>query len=549
MKTYDSFELSILWQRLTTIADECWSTFRKTAFSPIITEALDIGCEVMDAQGLTLSHATRGMPVFNLVLPNVTRRVLELFAADLSPGDVFITNDPWLCAGHLPDVAVVTPVFRSERLVGFIGSIANVTDIGGSLSRSAAREVYDEGLQIPPMHLKRRGAFVEPLLQIIEQNVRESEAVLGDLHAQVTANAAAANHLLEFMDEYQMVELDSLGGRVRGLSEQAMRTAILAVPDGTYTASDRIELNDEIVELKIRIVVRGDEIDVQFPDCPPQTAQGGTNAALTYTTAHCVYMFQCLLAPDLPSNNGSFRPVRVWAPEGSILNCRRPASVGLRTKTGWHVHPLILKALAAVLPDRVIAPGGGLSWVVLSGDDGQGGGFQEHMVVSGGMGASKHRDGLAACGFPAATAAVPIEVVEARSPVLISRKEYIVDSGGAGRTRGGLGQRVIIERAPGWPGTIRASASLDHDRFAPDGILGGHPGSQSRFGLMNPSGVVAHTRIHQAAIAHDEHRLVIEVAGGGGYGDPAERDPDAAGNDLRDRFVSGRDHAQTEGPT
>ena len=537
MSTYDSFDLSILWQRLTTIADECWSTFRSTAFSPIITDALDIGCEVMDAGGLTLSHATRGMPVFNLVLPNVTQRVLAEFAGDIAPGDVFITNDPWLCAGHLPDVAVVTPVFRHERLVGFIGSIANVTDIGGSLSRAAAQEVYDEGLQIPPMHLKRRGAFVEPLLRIIGSNVREPEAVLGDLHSQVTANASAANHLLEFMDEYGMSEVDSLGARIRDLSEQAMRAAIAELPDGTYTASEPIEVEGERVDLTISIVVQDDEIDVQFPDCPPQTARGGANAALTYTTAHCVYMFQCLLAPDLPSNNGSFRPFRVWAPEGSILNCRRPAAVGLRTRTGWHVHPLILKALAPVLPDRVMAPGGGLSWVVLSGDDGEGGAFQEHMVISGGMGASHRRDGLAACGFPAATATVPVEVIEARSPVLIERKEYVCDSGGAGRQRGGLGQRVVIGRAPGWTGTIRVSASLDHDRFPPDGILGGDSGAPSQFGLLGPDGTPVPMHVHQATL-RGQDRLVVEVAGGGGYGDPAGRSPDAIAADLCAGYIT-----------
>lgn len=546
MTTYDSFELSILWQRLTTIADECWSTFRSTAFSPIITDALDIGCEVMDAGGLTLSHATRGMPVFNLVLPTVTQRVLAEFAGDISPGDVFITNDPWLCAGHLPDVAVVTPVFQRERLVGFVGSIANVTDIGGSLSRAAAQEVYDEGLQIPPMHLKRRGTFVEPLLRIIERNVREPEAVLGDLHSQVTANASAATHLLEFMDEYGMSEVDSLGALIRDASEQAMRAAIAELPDGTYTASEPIEVEGEPADLSISIVVRGEEIEIRFPDCPPQTSRGAANAALTYTTAHCVYMFQCLLAPDLPSNNGSFRPFRVWAPEGSILNCRRPAAVGLRTRTGWHVHPLILKALAPILPDRVMAPGGGLSWVVLSGGDSAGRDFQEHMVISGGMGASRWRDGLAACGFPAATATVPVEVIEARSPVLIERKEYVGDSGGAGRQRGGLGQRVVIAPAPDWPGSIRVSASLDHDRFPPDGILGGAPAAPSRFGLLTPDGTLVPSRVHQATLrGHD--RLVVEVAGGGGYGDPADRSPDAIAADLHAGYITEPASAKVDG--
>lgn len=532
----DAATLEIIWGRLLTIADECWTALRRTAFSPIITEALDIGCEVMDASGNTLSHASRGMPVFNLVLPNVARHFLERFGADwLEDGDVLITNDPWICAGHLPDVAVVTPIFHAGKLFGFVGNIANATDIGGTLARASAREVYEEGLRIPPMKLARRGVVNEDLLAFVRANVRQSDAVVGDLYAQLTANVSAGHRLVEFAQEYGLGSLVPLGDTIRRYSERGMRAAISAVPDGEYRATT---LLDDDVRLNVSLRVAADEIAVTFPDCPPQVAQGGTNVALNYTRAHCVYILKCILAPDIPSNQGAFKPISVWAEPGSILNAKEPASVGLRTKTGWHVHPLILKALAPVLPERVMAPCGFPSWLVLSGYDASGAEFREHMVLSGGLGATAGRDGVSACGYPTTTASVPVEVIETRSPLLVEAKELVGGSGGQGRQRGGLSQRVVVRALPGaGVRSLTLSASQDQSQAPADGLDGAGPGRTSSFVHHDAEGGSHRLETAYVVLRSDAESATLETAGGGGFGDPAQRARQAAERDRAEGYV------------
>ncbi len=534
----DELELQILWQRLIAIADECWSTLRRTAFSPIITDALDIGCEVMDAHGSTLAHATRGMPVFNLVLPNVVRHMLAHFAAgEIEDGDVLITNDPWLCAGHLPDIAVITPVFHGAKLIGFVGNIANAADIGGILARGNAQEIYEEGLQIPPLKLARRGRPNDDLLRMIASNVRESSAVRGDLEAQKTANAAAAAGLMAFLQEYGLDELETLAAAIHGYSERGMRAAIAALPDGVYTASVLADGSADVVRLNIAITIRGDEIAVAFPDCPPQVTQGGINVPFNYTRAHVAYILKCILAPDIPSNEGCFRPITVTAPEGSLLNARFPASVGLRTKIGWHVHPLVLTALAGVCPDRIMAPGGVPSWLVLSGYDRMGQPFRDHLVLSGGLGATARADGRSACGFPTMTATVPVEVIESRSPVLIEAKELIPGSGGEGTHRGGLGQRLVIRAHPAQANRLVLSASLDRIRVPAPGLHGGRPGRRSRFAMRKDGGSETEVETGFAILGGDESTVVVEVSGGGGFGAPEGRDAGLRARDARNGYL------------
>ena len=543
---FDAITLEILWGRLITIADECWSTLRRTAFSPIITEALDIGCEVLDARGHTLSHASRGMPVFNLVIPNVVQHVLaRRGAAWLEPDDVLITNDPWLCAGHLPDIAVVTPVWRRGRILGFVGNIANATDIGGTLARSSAREVYEEGLRIPPMKLARRGVLSEDVVDLVRANVRQPDAVVGDLVAQLTANAAAAQRLVEFADEYGLDDLEALSAAISEHSERAMRTAIADIPDGAYRASTTLDGSDGPMRLSTEIVVRGDAIDVTFPDCPLQLPQGGTNVALNYTRAHVVYILKCIIAPDIPSNEGAFRPISVWAEPGSILNANEPASVGLRTKTGWHVHPLTLKALAPVLPDRLLAPCGFPSWLVISGYDRDGRDFREHMVLSGGLGATAGADGVSACGYPTTTASVPIEVIETRSPLLVEAKEFVAGSGGEGRFRGGLAQRVVVRSRPGaGVRSLTLSAALDQTREPAEGLAGAGAGGLARFVRRDGAGQADVLENAYATLASDAASIVLETAGGGGFGEPGARAAAARTRDRDEGYVargSGRD--------
>ncbi|MFN8535738.1 MAG: hydantoinase B/oxoprolinase family protein [Dehalococcoidia bacterium] len=517
--TVGPVDLEILWTRLIALADECWTLTHRAAFSPIISEALDLGCELMDAEGSTLAHATRGIPVFNLVLPNVVRhlRATETFA----PGDVWITNDPWLCAGHLPDIAVITPVFHRDRLVAFVGNIANATDIGGGLNRAAAREVYEEGLFIPPSRLYAGGTFNREIARFIMANVREPEVVIADLEAQAGANEAAAAGLIRMLDEYGLPDVEAISRQIQDRSEAAMRRAIAATPDGVYESETETDGADEPIRLRGRVTVAGDRLTVAFPDCPPQAPVGGINSVLNYTRAHVNYALKCILAPGIASNEGCYRPIALEVASGTMLNATHPASVGLRAKTGWHVHSLVFSALAQALPNDVLAGIGFPSWIVISGQSRDGRAFREHLIVSGGLGATGAGDGMSAAGFPSSAASVPVEVIEARSPVLIEAKELAGGSGGDGAFRGGLGQRVRFRALPGEARQLLISSSLDRTRIPAEGLLGGAPGAPSRMTVVSPDG--ERDAADGYALLGPDDEAVVLVSGGGGFGDPATR--------------------------
>lgn len=522
--TFDPVTLEILWSRLINVTEECWVTIWRTAFSTIIGAAQDFGCELLDARANSVAHSPRSMPVFNLTLPLAVRRVLEHVPAEtLEDGDVLITNDPWICAGHLFDLAVVTPVFRHGTLVGFVGSIAHCSDIGGTKDSARAREVYEEGLQIPPLHLYRAGRLNEDLAAVIRRNVRRPEMVFGDIQAQVTANRVGARRLLAFMDEYHLDSLEPLALEVQRRAELAMRKAICAVPDGTYRGESTFRLGGQQIRLGCAVVVHGDEITVDWDDVPPQLPEGGVNCTLSYTAAHTAYVLKSILTPEIPSNAGCFRPLHVRAPEGSILNCRYPAAVSQRTMVGWFCGPAVFRALAEVLPDRVQAFTGLPAVCTAYGHDERGEVFNDHIMFGGGQGASAHGDGYAALMYPTSAGNVPVEMFEQRAPLLVERKELIPGSGGRGRHRGGLGQEVVLRKLydDGLPVLVNV---LPHGSDSPQpGLLGGQPGA--------PAGAeVRGARVQPVAgigqlveLRHPDDVIIVRSAGGSGYGDPAER--------------------------
>lgn len=540
MPDWDPVELEVLWSRLIHIADECWTTIRRTAFSHVIGEALDFGVEIFDGQGRSLAHGPKSMPVFNFCLPVTVRELLARIPPEaLEPGDVLITNDPWLCAGHLPDIATVTPVFRRGRLVALVGSVGNAADIGGTKNNAAAREVFEEGIHIPPLKLYRAGRPVTEILDMIAANVRVPEVVLGDIDAQISANQVGADRLLAFMDEYGLDDLGELAAEVQRRSELAMRAAIREVPDGEYRAETIADGVDAPQRLPVTVRVEGDRIEVDYAGAPPQVPRGGINCPYTYTASHTLYALKCLLTPDIPANAGCFRPFTVKVPEGSILACTRPASVALRTRTGWHLHELLFKALAPVLP-RAVQAGTGIAFLLAAngvGDDGKA--FADHLFLGGGQGASYGHDGHSCLLFPTSAGNVSIEMFEERTPLLVERKEFIPDSGGAGEYRGGLGQRVSLRLAR--PARrVALGAFPEGFRAAPPGLAGGRPGRPVR--VVFEPGDGAPPRVLEAGalveLTRPDQRLTVEMAGGGGWGDPSRRDPARVERDVSEGLTS-----------
>ncbi len=537
--TFDPVSLEIMWSRLINITEECWVTIWRTAFSTIIGEAQDFGCELLDARANSIAHSPRSMPVFNLTLPQAVKALFESFPPDdLVEGDVLMTNDPWVCAGHLFDLAVVTPVFRGGVLVGLVGSIGHCSDIGGTKDSGRAREVYEEGLQIPPLKLYRAGRLNTDLAEMIRHNVRRPQMVFGDIQAQVSSNRVGTQRLIEFMDEYELVTLEPLAQEVQQRAEAAMRTAIAAVPDGTYTSEVECEVAGQRLRLPCRVRVDGDELTVDWDGAPPELPFGGVNCTAPYTAAHTTYALKSILTPEIPSNAGCFRPMHVRAPEGSILNCRYPASVNQRTMVGWYCGPAVFRALAAVLPANVQAFTGLPNLCAAYGRDAQGRTYNDHIMFGGGQGGGQQVDGNSALLYPTSAGNVPVEMFEQRTPLLVERKEFLPDSGGPGFHRGGLGQQVVIRKvyADGMPVLVQV---LPHGVGSPmEGLLGGRRGGQATYSITGS--VLTHTEglTQLAELREPTDTVTIEAAGGSGFGNPATRPLDLVAHDLAEGYVT-----------
>jgi 5-oxoprolinase (ATP-hydrolysing)/N-methylhydantoinase A len=537
----DPISLEIMWSRLVTVVDEMWLTVCRTAFSLIISEAQDFACELLDANGETLAHSPRAMPVFNLCLPRTVKALLAKFPpATLKPGDVLVTNDPWLCAGHLFDIAVLTPVFRAGRLVGLVGTVGHVSDIGGTRDSLKAREIYEEGLQIPPMMLYRAGAPNEDLFALIAENVRNPPQVLGDIHSFVAANAVGAERLAAFMEEYGIHDLEALAAVLQDRAETAMREAIRALPSGIY--SNEVWNNPLGTPLRypLKLTVKGDAIELDFAGAPPQLPQGGLNCTLNYTAAHATYPLKCLLTPSVRGNAGCYRPFVVTAPEGSALNCDKPMAVNLRTRTGWYIAPNVFGALAKAAPERVQAATGLPVAVNIYGRAADGSTYSDHLFMGGGQGGSAGHDGVSALLWPTSAANTSIELFEQRVPVLVEEKTYIADSGGPGRSRGGLGQRVALRKrdADGLP--TLASVYPEGVNIETPGLFGGGAGRSARGLVRDAGGAVVRDCGTGELVTLTSDRAFVEVSlsGGSGFGDPRTRPLKAVAHDLAEGFIT-----------
>jgi len=537
----DPVSLEIMWARLVTVVEEMWTTIVRTAFSLIISEAQDFACDLLDPDGESLAHSPRAMPVFNLTVPIAVKALLKKFPpATLRPGDVLITNDPWLCAGHLFDIAVVTPVFRGDRLVALTATVGNVSDIGGTKDSLRAREIYDEGFQIPPMKLYRAGVLNEDLVTLLGENVRKSADVLGDLYSFVAANRLGAERLLAVMADYGMLDLRALAAVIQQRSEDAMREAIRALPDGVYGSEIFNNPLGTRLRYPVAVTVKGDTIAVDFAGAPPQQLVGGLNCTYTYSAAHATYALKCILSPQTRSNAGCYRPFTVTAPAGSILNCDKPAAVNLRTRTGWYIAPNIFRALVSAAPDQVQAATGLPHAINIYGRDADGRVYSDHFFMGGGQGASAHGDGKSALLYPTSAANTSIELLESRAPVLVLEKTLVTDSGGRGRLRGGLGTRTRLRKLydDGLP--TQLSIYPEGVDIATEGLCGGLPGASAHGVVLDANDAVVHDcgTGELVTLTSTDRIVEVQLSGGSGYGPPGERLKSRLADDVADGYVS-----------
>ena len=533
----DPVTLSILWSRLLAIVDEAGAALQRTAFSTVTRESNDFAVVLMDARGRSVAQSSVSVPSFLGVLPIMTKALLagDFPAESWRPGDVIITNDPWLCAGHKPDIGLVSPIFKNDRLIAFIGTIAHAPDIGGTLWGAGARDLYEEGLLIPPTKLYSEGTANQTLLSIIEANVRSPRQTIGDIRAQLAANDQGRKDLISLVDEMNMADIETLAQQIQDASEKAMRDAIREAPDGVYRYSYGADgdAKGEPVTLNIAIHIQGDEILVDYAGTSPAHSLG-INAVLNYTYAYTVYPIKCAFSPDVPNNEGSFNPVRVIAPKGCLVNAQSPAPVGARNITGNILHAVVFGALAQAVPKQIQADCGSACWsVVLNGiHEDRDEEFVEYFFLNGGYGARPHADGINVLSFPTNVANVPIEVLEHSMPVMFHEKSLIPDSGGKGQFRGGLGQKLAFT----WKGKKPVNLSLltEKTKTEPIGVCGGEAGSKGAIHLepprpIDPKGL---TKLYPG------DTLSLSLPGGGGYGPSMARDPKLHQRDQELGYIS-----------
>ena len=526
----DPVTLEVIWNRFLSVANEQQDALIRTAFSTIVRESQDLACGMFDTKGRMIAQSLSGTPGHINAMATSMKHFLAAFPGDkMAPGDVLITNDPWQTAGQINDITITTPVFKHGRLVALFANTCHSADIGGRILSAEAREVFEEGLRIPIMKLFDRGEPNRILMQVVRSNVRQPDEVIGDFYAQTASNDAGGRALLEMMEEFALDSIDPVAEEIIGRSETAVRSEIRKLPSGEWSNETWSDGFEEPIVIRCKVKVAGDEIFIDFAGSSPQSTRG-INVVLNYTHAYASFAIKAAICPDVPHNEGSFRPVHVSAPAGSIMNALDPAPVASRQVIGHFIPSAIFAALSGALPGRLMAPGADPIW--LSVWRGQNPPFTLTIFQVGGTGARPAKDGLSAVGFPSGVAGVPAEVIESLSPVVMQRRQLRPDSGGAGKWRGGLGQLTEFTRRG--EGRWSVSSIADRTEYPAPGLLGGGSGAKGE--VMLGDG----TRLHAKAMVDLKRGDVVHVnlPGGGGYGNAFERAPELVLRDVIEGYVA-----------
>ncbi len=528
---FDAIFMEVMWTRLISIVDEAAKAIVRTSFSTLSNEANDFACVLTDARGNSLAQNSGSIPSFIATLPQTVRHFLTEFGTgNMAPGDILITNDPWIGTGHLSDVCLVKPIFQGETLVAFAATTSHVPDIGGRLRSLESRQVFEEGFQIPPMKLIDGGATNESLVQLLRRNVRTAEQTVGDTWAQVGANELMQRRVLGLLEDYALQSLDGFGDELFQRTEKAMRDAIRELPDGTYDFTMETDGAETPYRFQVAVTVSGDNILADFEGTSP-TQPRAINCVMAYTYAMTAYAVKCALLPDLPNNEGMFRPVNVTAPEDCLVNPKYPAAVVARSNTGHYVPVTVFGALAQIIPERVMAGAGSPLWVfTVAGTDDAGKTFANVLFYNGGMGATAMGDGEHCLSWPSNISSTPVEVAERNGPLRCLFKRLAPGSGGEGEAMGGLGQEIAFECTSERP--LTGLFMTERTRFPAPGLAGG---SEGGLGSVEINGQAID--VHKQHILNKGDRVVLRTPGGGGFGDPAKRSDQARKADLRLGYI------------
>ena len=538
MTTLSPARLQVMWNRLLAVVEEQGQTLIRAAFSPIVRECGDISAGIFDVSGHMLAQAVTGTPGHINTMAEAVKALLARFPSQtMSPGDIYMTNDPWLASGHLNDFLLMMPAFKDGRVIGFTACTSHLVDLGGLGMGPEASDVYDEGLLIPPCKLVDAGTPNALLLDIIKANSREPIANEGDIYALIACCEAGAARLVAMMDDYGLDDLHDLAEHIVGTSRRGTLEAIAEVPPGTYRNTLTIDGYERELELHANLTVTNDRLHLDFAGTSP-CSNKGINVPLNYATAYSVFAMRCIIGPDIPNNAGSLGLFVVTGPPGCILNAQAPAPVAMRHAIGQMTPDLVLGCLHQALPDKVPAEGAScmydlpLRHTPEAARDGRRR-FAIELVHNGGTGARPRSDGLSATAFPSGVFGSQVEITEAVAPVVVWRRELLPDSGGPGRFRGGLGQRIEMTSASDDPFLV--FLSVERIKHAARGRAGGLSGTPGRIRVTGRDADIpgkCELRVEPG------ERLIFDTPGGGGFGPPGERDRERMAQDVAHGLVS-----------
>ena len=536
--------MQIMWSRLIAVVEEQAQTLVRTAFSTPVREAGDLSAGVFDRDGNMLAQAVTGTPGHVNSMAAAVKHFLDAFPLNtMKPGDHYITNDPWLTCGHLHDLTVVSPTFLHGEPVGLFASTVHVVDIGGLGMGPDGRQVFEEGLAIPLMALAKEGLMNEDLMRIIRANVREPLQVEGDVYALAACNDEGSKRLVEMMEEFGIANLDRLGDHIIETSRAATLDAIRKLKPGKYKNTVHMDGYDRPLTLAGEMTIGDEGIHVDYTGTSPASAFG-INVVMNYTLAYTAFGVKCLVAPEVPNNAGSLAPITASAPDGCLLNVRRPRAVAARHTVGHMLPDVVFGCLHQVMEGGVPAEGASSLWnpQIYGGADvadelgGEGHedvpAFSTVIFHCGGTGARPGKDGLDVTAFPSGVRTIPVEATESVAPVMFRRREFREGSGGTGKYRGGLGQIIELGGADDMP--VAMLCNFERINNPARGRDGGGEGAPGKVTLV--SGKPIRSKGRQTIPGGDFIRL--ELPGGGGFGDPSGRDPDQVALDVADGLIT-----------
>lgn len=536
-----TIQRQIQWNRLIAVVEEQAQTMIRTAFSTTVREAGDLSAGIFDLQGRMLAQAVTGTPGHvNSMAESVGHFLAKFPVTGMQPGDHYITNDPWLGTGHLHDLTVVTPAFRNGKIVGLFANTAHIIDIGGLGMGPEGRSVFEEGLYIPIVKCFDRNVANETFFDFIRAGSRTPVELEGDIYSLCACNDAGAKRLVEMLDEFDMDTLDDLAAYIFEASTRATLAEIAKLPRGTYSASIKSDGYESEVTLKAAMTTHADRIVVDFAGTSGFSTRG-INVPPAYCRAYACFGIKVVVAPEVPNNWASLLPFQMEIPEGCILNAPRPYPVSVRHVVGQLLPDLMMGCLHQAVPGRVNAEGSSCLWnpplrggSQVSGQAAETEDFEIITFNSGGTGARPTKDGLDGTAFPSGVRTMPVEATENVAPVIFWQKQLRPDSAGAGRTRGGFGQ--VMEIGAKGDAEFAVNAIFDRVANAPKGRDGGGEGAAGWVGMNDANGTVLRTKGFQ--IIPKGRRLLLKLPGGGGMGDPKQRDPALVERDVADGLVS-----------